>query len=336
MTQENSVKKNSKELSFIQKCIILSNIFQEENKFVVNSFKNIPYVKLYTADLTDKKFIYSNLKGALFLIYEENNNTTNFSLQLYDINNYSLVFKMTINPKLIEGKGIEEKFVYIPTRQYFIGFKFSSIDTMRDFLLILQCQKPNSDINQKAKQFECDNSGKTKIIKSLKDSLDKKLKLIDKQNDKINKEKNSFKKLNDLYCLVNCTEYSEINNKINIFVDSTLNPLKIKSYIDSYKNSKNKEALPYKIVFDDYTQIKNKKEYVSILVKNLINNFEEEKKLIVFKREHKKRHAKEEYAKNSGELRSSAITPRPKFNIDDKNKVKTKIQSNMNPIEEED
>ena len=337
ITKDNSVPKKGKELSFIQKCIMIANIFQDPNKYIVNAFNNIPYVKLYTANLTDEKYIYSNIKGGLFLIYEENEKSTNFFLQIYDINTYSLVFNFPINANLISSVVIEEKFFCVQTKNYYIGFKFSSNDSMKYFRLILNCEKPKMDINEKAKKFECQNSEMLKMIKSVKDNLDKKLKNIDKENDKLNKEKNCFIKLDELYRLIKCIELSEINNKINIFVDKTINPYSIKSYIDSYKNTKDRNALPYKVVFNDYNQINNKKIYVGILVKNLINNFEEEKKLIVFKREHKKRHAKEEYAKNNNnDIRSSAMISRPKYNLDDKNKNKTKIQSNMNPIEEED
>ena len=335
MTQVNSPKKTGKELSFIQKCIVLANIFQDPNKCVINPFNSISYVKLYTANLTDEKFIYSNIKGALLLISEKNKDTTNLFLQIYDIDNYSIVFNMPITPKLIEEKECEEKFIKISTRQYCIGFKFSSILSMRNFLIAITNIQPICDINEKAKQFTCENSEMKKAIKSIKGDLEKKLKSIDKESDKVKKDKYSFHKLDELYRLVNCIEYSELNNKINIFIDKTMNPFTIKSYIDTYKNTKDKEALPYKIVFNDYNQIKNKKDYVGFLVKNLINNFQEEKKLIVFKREHKKRHAKEEYAKNNIDMRNSASIPRPKFNLDDKTRSKTKIQSNMNPIEEE-
>ena len=81
--------------------------------------------------------------------------------------------------------------------------------------------------------------------------------------------------MDELYRITNCIEYSEINNKINIFIDKTINTFRIKSYIDAYRNSKNRNALPYKIIFNDYSQIKNKKAYVEILVRNLIRNFEE-------------------------------------------------------------
>ena len=137
---------------------------------------------------------------------------------------------------------------------------------------------------------------------------------------------NFIEKLDELYRITNCIEYSEINNKINIFIDKTINTFRIKSYIDAYRNSKNRNALPYKIIFNDYSQIKNKKAYVEILVRNLIRNFEEE---------HKKRHEKEGYSKNNDIRGSSMLIIRPNIKLDDNNKLKASIQSTMMPIKEE-
>ena len=107
--QSQSSEIQGKQISFMQKCIIMANIFNEENKFVVNPFNNIPYVKLYTANLTIEKFVYTKIKGALILIYEENKGKTDFFLQIYDINDYSLVFSLPINKKLLEGVIILEE-----------------------------------------------------------------------------------------------------------------------------------------------------------------------------------------------------------------------------------
>ena len=311
--QSQSSEIQGKQISFMQKCIIMANIFNEENKFVVNPFNNIPYVKLYTANLTIEKFVYTKIKGALILIYEENKGKTDFFLQIYDINDYSLVFSLPINKNLLEGVIIEERLIIIPTRNYFIGFKFSSNADMKSFILMLRCEKPESDINIKAKEYECEESKIINVINDIKKDFGKKLKKIDNES----------------------IEYSEINNKINIFIDKTINPYTIKSYIDAYRNSQKRNDLPYKIIFNDYSQIKNKKAYIEILVRNLINNFEEEKRLIIFKKEHKKRHEKEEYSKNN-DIRNSSILLKTNINIEDKNKIKNSILSNIKTIKEED
>jgi len=306
--QSQSSEIQGKQISFMQKCIIMANILNEENKFVVNPFNNIPYVKLYTANLTIEKFVYTKIKGALILIYEENKGKTEFFLQIYDINDYSLVFSLPINKKLLEGVIIEERLIIIPTRNYFIGFKFSSNADMKSFILMLRCEKPESDINIKAKEYECEESKIINVINDIKTDFGKKLKKIDNENNIIEGESNSFLKLDELYRLVNCIEYSEINNKINIFIDKTINPYTIKSYIDAYRNSQNR---------------------------NDLNNFEEEKRLIIFKKEHKKRHEKEEYSKNN-DIRNSSILLKTNINIEDKNKFKNSILSNIKTIKEED
>ena len=319
MSNQKSVKKRGKELTFIQKCIIMANIFQDQNKHVINSFNNIPYVKLYTSNIEDEKFVYSKIKGALMLIHEENNDNSNFFLQIYNINNYSMEFNFQISQILLDKKIVDEKFIGIPTKNYCIGFKFSSDDSMKNFLLSLKCEKPDYYINERVKEFECENSEIQKLIKSIKENLDKKLKNIYKENLSIEQENTSFQKLEELYYLTNNIEYSELNDKINIFVDQNINPLAIKLYIDSYKNKIDKNSLPYKIVFNDYNKISNKKNYVDILVNNLINNFEEEKNLISLQKQHKKKNAKEEISKNNMNFRSSAMIRNPNFNIDEKN-----------------
>ena len=164
MSNQKSVKKRGKELTFIQKCIIMANIIHDQNKHVINSFNNIPYVKLYSSNIEDEKFVYSKIKGALMLIHEEDNDDSNFFLQIYDINNYSMEFNFQINQILLDKKIVDEKFIGIPTKNYCIGFKFSSDDSMKNFLLSLKCEKPEYYINERVKEFECENSEIQKII----------------------------------------------------------------------------------------------------------------------------------------------------------------------------
>ena len=330
-----SAEIQGKQISFLQKCIIMAHIFNDKKKFIVNQFNNIPYVKLYTANLTIDKFVYTKIKGALFIIYEENKGKTNFFLQIYDINDYSLVFSLPVSSKLLEGEIIEERFIILPTRNYFMGFQFETIKDMKLFVLMLRCEKQESDININAKNYECEDSKIINKINEIKTDFGKKLKNIDNENNKIDGESNSFQKLDELYRLVKCIEYSEINKKINIFIDKTINPSIIKTYIDAYRNSNDRNALPYKIIFNDYSQIKNKKAYIEILVGNLIKNFEEERRLIIFKKEHKKRHQKDIYSKKVG-IRGSSILMRPNINLDEKNKFNNAKLSTMKTINEED
>ena len=306
MSASNQTKKpsneNTKDISYTQKCIILASIVSDKKKTLINLYDNIPIVKLYTANLKDENFVYSKVKGPLFFLCEEENKKINYYLQIYDPKSLSLAFNLQINQKMIKDFiELENNFICLPTKYHFLGFKFDSHDSMKKFLTILSCEsapdKKLIDTNIKARDFKCTYKEILKIIKEVKSNFEKKKKSIDSSSGKGDKEKekNIFKKLDELYYLVNCVEFDEENKRFNIFIDKTFDPLMIKTFIDTYKDSKNKNSLNIKIIFDDYTHIFNKKIYIDILINNLMNNFSEAKRLIIFKREHKKRHDKEDF-----------------------------------------
>ena len=374
-TKKPSNEKNiSKDLSYTQKCIILASIASDKKKTMINLYDNIPIVKLYTANLKQENFIYSKIKGPLFFLYEEENKKMNYYLQIYDPKSLSLAFNLQINQKMINDFiELEDNLICLPTKYHFLGFKFDSNDSMKKFLAILSCEsapdKKLIDINIKARDFKCTYKEILKIIKEVKSNFEKKLKSIDSSSGKGDKEKekNIFKKLDELYYLVNCVEYDEENKRFNIFIDKTFDPLMIKTFIDTYKDTKNKNSLNLKIIFDDYTHIFNKKTYIDILINNLMNNFSEAKRLIIFKREHKKRHDKEDFeeskrinseyyvtkssnaSNDSDKARNSAVIPNSNFNNSlqrkgniaaDRNKTKEAFKASLtfnkiNSIKEE-
>lgn len=51
-------------LNFTRKCILMSVLSQEKNLILVNSFTNIPIVKLYTTNSYYENFIYTKIYGA--------------------------------------------------------------------------------------------------------------------------------------------------------------------------------------------------------------------------------------------------------------------------------
>ena len=353
-TKKPSKQKINKELSYTQKCMILANIATDKKKILINLFENIPLVKLYTASLKQENFIYSKIKGALCFLIEEENKNSKYYLQIYDINYFSLVFNLQVNQNMIKDlMKLENNFFCLPTKFHFLGFKFSSKDSMEKFLKIFTCEKePDKtalDINKKGRDFKCTYKDILKLIKDIKSDFEKKFKAIDKISGTAEKEKdkNVFQKFDNLYYLVNCIEYDEDNKKFNIFIDKTFNHRIIQSYIDIYKTTKNKNSLNIRIIFDDYTHIYDKKIYVDLLVNNLMNNFSEAKRLIIFKREHKKRHDKEDFeeskrinseyyvskssnssvASGDDKLRNSAIIPN---NVNNTLKRKSNIAGNTN------
>ena len=367
LVKKTSNEDKNKEISYTKKCIILAKIASDKKKTLINLCDNIPIIKLYTANLKQENFIYSNIKGLLCFLYEEEKKKIIYYLQIYDLKYLSLVFNLQVNQKMVSDIiELENNFVCLPTKYHFLGFKFRSNDSMKNFLKIFSCQKePDKKIveqNIKARDFKCIYKDILKNIKDIKSNFEKKYKSIDSVSGKTEKgkDKNNFQQLDELYYLVNCIEYDEGNKKFNIFIDRTFNPNIIKSYIDIYKNSKNKNSLNLKIIFDDYTHINNKNIYIDLLINNLMNNFTEEKRLIIFKREHKKRHDKEDFeeqkrinsdfyiTKSSSssndyddKIRNSAIIPKGNFNFNnelqrkgniaiDKNKINNQLQRKSN------
>ena len=343
LTKKPSNQNINNELSYTKKCMILANIASDKKKILINTFDNMPLVKLYTANLKLDNFVYSKIKGVLCLLVEEDKKKVNYYLQIYEIKNYSLAFAMPVTQKLVNDLTRIENvnnFFCLPTKYHIIGFKFCSKDSMEKFIKIFVCpetlDKKKVEMNLKARDFKCTYKEILKVIKSAKSDFEKKFKAIDSISGKIEKEKdkNIFQKLDELYILINCIEFDEINKKFNLFVDGTFNPKIVQPYIDIYKKTANKDSLTLRIIFNDYTHIFNKNIYVDILINNLMNNFTEAKRLITFKREHKKRHNKEDfeeskrinseyYINKSGgsnkentndKFRNSAITPKPNFN----------------------
>ena len=198
------------ELSCTQKCIILASISQDKKKILINSYDGIPLVKLYTANLKDDNFIYSKIKGALCFLYEEENNKKTYYLHIYEINYYSLLFSMQINQKMIkEMIELENNFICLPTKFHFLGFKFTSPNSMKKFLKMISCEtdqdKKALDINLKGRDFKCSYKELSKVIKVVKSDFEKKFKAIDSASGKAEKEKdkNLFQRMDELYYLVN-------------------------------------------------------------------------------------------------------------------------------------
>ena len=368
LTKKVPIENTNKGISYTQKCVILAKIASDKKKTLINLYDNIPIIKLYTANLKQENFIYSKIKGLLCFLYEEEKKKYTYYIQIYDLKNLSLVFNLQVNQKMVNDLiELESNFICLPTKYHFLGFKFSSNDSMKKFLKIFSCPaEPDKKVleqNIKARDFKCTYKDILKNIKDLKSYFEKKYKAIDSSSGKMDKEKdrNNFQLLDELYNLVNCIEYDEDHKRFNIFIDRTFNPNIIKSYIDIYRSTKNKNSLNFKIIFDDYTHINKKNIYIDLLINNLMNNFTEERRLIIFKREHKKRHDKEDFEEqkrinsdfyltkasstpkeNNEKVRNSAIIPKGNFNnelkrkgnmANDRNKNALKISSTFNKID---
>ena len=303
-------------MNFTKKCILMSVISQEKNITLVNSFNNIPLVKLYTANITDENFIYSKLKGALCFFVNKDQNKNLFYLKIYDIQNYSIVFNMELKKEQIKYFiQYSDDFYFMQLRESLIGFKFKSKLDGKNFHNILKEEQKFEVLaqNEKSKTIKPKEISKTisKVNDSIKLKLKEKFQVVQKKGDGgfFSKKEENFKimKINDkkgeyldlsmipnIYFFLKTVEISDILCKMVIFPDKKFPKILCKKYVLKYDNSFdfNSRTAPLKIIEKDFLNILNKKAYINLLVNNIINDMKMHERLDIFKKEHIKRNKK--------------------------------------------
>lgn len=158
------------EINFTQKCILLTKIFQDNSKILLTSFNNLFLVKLYTGKLNTDKLVYSKISGILCYLQDRSNNEKYF-LQIYSIQNYTLLFSLELNNTEINLiTKLENNFYCIPINKCYIVFKFFSKENGEIFYTSIK-NKPNEEIiNQNENAFNLLNNDNNKI--SYKEILD--------------------------------------------------------------------------------------------------------------------------------------------------------------------
>ena len=302
-------------MNFTKKCILMSVISQEKNITLVNSFNNIPLVKLYTANLFNENFIYSKIKGALCFFINKDQNKNLFYLKIYDIQNYSIVFNMELKKEQLKFfTQYSDDFYFMQLRESLIGFKFKSKLDGKKFHNILK-EEPKKDIleqNEKSKTIKPKEISKTisKVNDTLKLKLKEKFQIVQKKGGGLfSKKEDNFNimKINDkkgeyldlsmipkIYFFLKNVEISDLLCKMIIFPDKQLPKILCLKYVLKYDNSFdfNSKTAPLKIIEKDFLNILNKKVYINLLVNNMINDMKMHERLDIFKKEHIKRNKK--------------------------------------------
>ena len=307
-------------LNFTRKCILMSVISKEKNLILVNSFNNIPFVKLYTTNNDYENFIYSKIKGALCLFMNKDQNKVLFYLRIYDIKNYSIVFNMELKKEHLKYfTQYSDDFYIMQLRESLLGFGFSSIKAGKHFHQILK-EEPNKEIlEQNEKALAIKPKEIAKNINKVSEAI--KLKLRNKFQDtmkkggggwfskkeetyhfphlEINDKKGEYLDLSNIpniYIFIKNVEISDILSKMVIFPERKLPKALCQKYILKYENSFDFYNInsPLKIIEKDFLNIANKKIYVNIWVSNMINDMKMHERLDIFKKEHIKRARKKE------------------------------------------
>ena len=282
MSIKEKSKKNRNQLSFTQKCIIISNIQYEKDKAILNSFDLIPLVKLYTSTMRQEVFNYTKVKGGLFLLQDKGKETKNFYIRIYDSKDYSLRFNLEINPETKKNYiKLQPKFYCFNLKIGCIGFLFQTEDEAENFKKIFDKEESKTTMEEYEQINFFSIKGNDKIyineIKSLKDDLTEKYAII--TYDRLYPNYNQitdyliFSGFLDLIKLIFNTEFDYEDNVFNIFVDKNY-PLKSFKKLFKYYNTYN--LYPIRPIFNDYLNIYNKSNYVDFLVNHLINNFKEQ------------------------------------------------------------
>ena len=280
MSTKEKPKKNSNELSFTKKCIILSNIQNETNKIIFNSFDFIPVVKLYSSTQKQETFNYTRIKGALFLLQDKE--TNNYHIRIYDSKNYSLKFNLEINKETRKNYiKVESNFYCFNLKYGYIGFLFASSEEASMFKKILDIGEIDQIIKDQYEQYN---------LFPLKDSDNMFLDVIDALVEELRAKYNNitgeiieykyqqidnliFSGFLELSQLLGNAEFDHEDNLYNIFIDKKFPRNLFKKIFHNYDKN---HLYPIRPISIDYLHIYNKSNYVDFLVGHLMNNFKEQ------------------------------------------------------------
>ena len=315
------------EINFTKRCILMSVIAQEKNIVLINSFHKIPIVKLFTADSTFENFVYSKIRGAfcLFMNKEKDPKNRKYYFRIYDLNDYSLLFNMEVKKEYMQYiTQYKEDFYFMELRQSFLGFQFLSKESGRLFFLLLN-EDPKKEIieqNEGSMNIKPKDISKTttKVIDYIKMKLKYKFEssgtggatTYSRRREAPSQKKENFQTMNindskgeyfetsiipEIELLIDNIEIDDIDSSVLLFTEKDLDYEKCQKIVKKYENNmentvrrRNAQNIPITIIDKDCKIILNKKTYVEIMVKNILNNLRMQKRLDIFMQEHKKRH----------------------------------------------
>ena len=302
----NQEEKKNIQLSFTQKCIMVSNILSEKDKLLLNSFDFIPLVKLYTSNMRKERFNYTKIKGGLVIFQDKEKEEKNYHIRIYDSKDYSIQFNLEINNETKKNYiKLEPNFYCFNLKMGCIGFLFSSEQEAEQFksLLINGPDPKGIDELNQLNYFNLKDSDNIflDVIDLLMADMEKKFEIIT-----YNKMNKSLHEINQYLIFSGFLDQSKLlcnmqfdyeDCLFNIYVDRKY-PKKI--FNKMFQNFNLDYLYPFRPIYDDSLIIQNKSNYIDLLVNHLINNFKEE----VFIAKKRKEHMKKE--KNNNVRRASS------------------------------
>ena len=314
------IEEQKNDINFTQKCIMFANITRIKDKIILNPFDFIPKVKIYTSSFRQQIFIYTKIKGGLFIIKNKNKkDAQKFFIRVYSYKDFSLLFNLEINSETRKNYvQIEPNFYCFCLRVGYIGFKFNSKEEAKRFYDLL-VNEPNKQILDEFGLIEKlpikdTDSLYLNTIDQITSNLDEKFQKITGEYVKYELSKVDqylqFANLLHLSKLLTNSKFDYEDNVFDIYVDKKY-PYKLFKIM--FRHFDIHRLYPLRPVINDCLFISNKNNYIDILVEHVNNNFKQQ---VVIYRKRKQTKTKE---KPKNEIKedttvSSSKEPNKSFN----------------------
>lgn len=324
INQPSELPKKFKDISFTKKCILLTHICSTEpDKILLSPFSFLPVVRLYTANESQPFFAYTKISGIFCFLMSKDRK--DYFFQIYSKSDFSLQFSISVNrPFLFSGiNKITPNFFYLCFKYGLIGFEFGNAEILKKVLKIVKCENLDESIiemNSNAIEIsKNDNYSKFKLlVKLISRSLEKQNEELynSNNNEKIEIYRpdngiSDFIIIEELLKLVGNIEYDEEDKVFNIFIDKKFDINLFQKFfkVNYYESEKN--ILPCRPIINDYINIKNRNNYINILVDHMMKNFNSIKEIIIKKRNLSGKANKSRFS-DAGEMRSSIVIKKKK------------------------
>ncbi len=322
--------KKEEDLSFTQKCILISILAKDNSKILITSFYDLPLVKLYTSEINTKNLIYTKIKGVLCFLQNKTKdpNSNKYFFQIYSLDNYSLLFNAELNKQDLQHYIKVRDFLYcLETKEYLIAFKFRSKQNAEKFYTQVRGEPNKDTLTQNEKAYNIDSSKlNNNIYKDIIDSIKEEFLKNNKKKDiksssskfNTNTKNNESTKIivNDceddyldfsniyyLYVLMNNTEFDVEDNMLDIFESKKIDKNACQNIINQF-NKNNLPNFPMQIIDKDYNNILNKRKYINFMTNNIMETIRQ--KTVLFKLKNENRQKQNQEQKDGGEQYESS------------------------------
>ena len=254
-----SLKELNYEISNTKRIIVNIILNKEKNKFI---YLGSSFCKLFTSSYNSPNFVYSGLKGGLFFYLNSEDKSYNFIM--FELSDFKIIYQQKLKIESFKFyKKLKKNFYYLEIIDGFIGFYFYNIKDSEEIYKI--CNELNEKFtNERIEKFKEKKNKEEKDLNLIYINLKNQLKKnINPTKNLTNEKKETLNfNLTKIKILSNNVDYNIYNNKLE-FIGYK------KDYEKLLEDEKIKKE---KINFvESSLKIKEKKDYVNILINHMLN-----------------------------------------------------------------